>query len=155
MTGMDPRTEAGLHSAAALWSPVSCIWCWLCSSRCWACQDGHAVPAPIVTGPIIVMIGLTLAPAPRDEQRLHLLASGPGRPWPSSSVFNIWGKGMFKIIPILMGVVGLLHRRAHHERSAASQLPDAARRSCSPSSTSPPCARASLMGLPAVPDGQV
>ena len=58
---------------------------------------------PVVTGPIIVCIGLTLAPS---------AVSNASTCWPLALialatiiVFNIWGKGMFKIIPILMGVV--------------------------------------------------
>ena len=59
---------------------------------------------PVVTGPIIVLHRPDPGPL-RREQRLHLLAFGPDRPWPSSSSANIWGKGMIKIIPILLGVV--------------------------------------------------
>ena len=58
---------------------------------------------PVVTGPIIVCIGLTLAPS---------AVSNASTCWPLALIalatiiiFNIWGKGMFKIIPILMGVV--------------------------------------------------
>ncbi|MBE6961909.1 MAG: uracil-xanthine permease [Ruminococcaceae bacterium] len=58
---------------------------------------------PVVTGPIIVCIGLTLAPS---------AVSNAATCWPLALIalatiiiFNIWGKGMFKIIPILMGVV--------------------------------------------------
>ena len=58
---------------------------------------------PVVTGPIIVCIGLNLAPsAVRNASSnwvLALIALG------TIIVFNIWGKGMFKIIPILLGVV--------------------------------------------------
>ena len=58
---------------------------------------------PIVTGPIIICIGLGLAPS---------AISNASMCWPLALValavviiFNIWGKGMFKIIPILMGVL--------------------------------------------------
>ena len=58
---------------------------------------------PVVTGPNIVCIGLTLAPS---------AVSNASTCWPLALIalatiiiFNIWGKGMFKIIPILMGVV--------------------------------------------------
>ncbi len=58
---------------------------------------------PVVTGPIIVCIGLSLAPsAVRNAATcwpLALIALA------TIVVFNIWGKGLFKIIPILMGVV--------------------------------------------------
>ncbi len=58
---------------------------------------------PVVTGPIIICIGLNLAPS---------AVSNAATCWPLALialavivVFNIWGKGMFKIIPILLGVV--------------------------------------------------
>ena len=58
---------------------------------------------PVVTGPIIVCIGLGLAPS---------AISNAATCWPLALIalavviiFNIWGKGMFKIIPILMAVV--------------------------------------------------
>lgn len=57
---------------------------------------------PIVTGPIIICIGLSLAPSAVTNAStnwlLAVIALG------TIIVFNIWGKGMFKIIPILMGV---------------------------------------------------
>ncbi|MCR5656546.1 MAG: uracil-xanthine permease family protein [Butyrivibrio sp.] len=62
----------------------------------------HFLP-PVVTGPIIICIGLSLAPS---------AVSNASANWFLAIValavvifFNIWGKGMFKIIPILMGVV--------------------------------------------------
>ena len=58
---------------------------------------------PVVTGPIIVCIGLNLAPSAVSNAAmcwpLALIALGV------IIVFNIWGRGMFKIIPILLGVV--------------------------------------------------
>lgn len=62
----------------------------------------HFLP-PVVTGPIIICIGLSLAPSAVSNAStnwlLALIALG------TIIIFNIWGKGMFKIIPILMGVV--------------------------------------------------
>ncbi len=62
----------------------------------------HFLP-PVVTGPIIICIGLSLAPSAVSNASVN---------WPLAIValavviaFNIWGKGMWKIIPILMGVV--------------------------------------------------
>ena len=59
---------------------------------------------PIVTGPIIICIGITLA-----NSAINNCAAN----WPVALlavaivvVCNIWGKGMIKIIPILLGVVG-------------------------------------------------
>ena len=58
---------------------------------------------PIVTGPIIICIGMTLANSAINNCTgnwgIALVAIV------TVVVFNIWGKGMFKIIPILMGVL--------------------------------------------------
>ena len=59
---------------------------------------------PVVTGPIIIGIGLILAPTAVNNCRtnwvLALVALG------IIIIFNIWGKGMTKIIPIILGVIG-------------------------------------------------
>ena len=59
---------------------------------------------PIVTGPMIIMIGLNLAGTAISNAStcwwLALVAIA------IIIVANIWGKGMIKIIPILLGVVG-------------------------------------------------
>ena len=59
---------------------------------------------PIVTGPIIILIGLNLSGS---------AVANASTNWPLALVAiaiiivaNIWGKGMIKIIPILLGVVG-------------------------------------------------
>ena len=58
---------------------------------------------PVVTGPIIICIGLSLAPSAVNNAStnwfLALIALAV------IIIFNIWGKGMWKIIPILLGVV--------------------------------------------------
>lgn len=58
---------------------------------------------PVVTGPIIICIGLSLAGSAIGNANanwfLALIALSV------IIIFNIWGKGLFKIIPILMGVV--------------------------------------------------
>lgn len=58
---------------------------------------------PVVTGPIIICIGLSLAPSAVNNASsnwfLAVIALAV------IIVFNIWGKGMWKIIPILLGVV--------------------------------------------------
>ena len=58
---------------------------------------------PIVTGPVIICIGLTLSKTAIDSCRAN---------WPIALVAiavvvvcNIWGRGMVKIIPILLGVI--------------------------------------------------
>ena len=59
---------------------------------------------PVVTGPIIILIGLNLAPSAVNNAKtcwwLALVAMA------IIIVANIWGRGMIKIIPILLGVVG-------------------------------------------------
>ena len=58
---------------------------------------------PVVTGPIIICIGLSLAGSAISNASanwfLALIALA------TIIVFNVWGKGIFRIIPILMGVV--------------------------------------------------
>ena len=58
---------------------------------------------PVVTGPIIISIGLTLAPS---------AISNASTDWLLAAIaivviiyFNIWGKGMAKIIPIILSIV--------------------------------------------------
>ena len=62
----------------------------------------HFLP-PVVTGPIIICIGLNLAPS---------AVSNASTNWPLALIalatiiiFNVWGRGMWRIIPILMGIV--------------------------------------------------
>ena len=59
---------------------------------------------PVVTGPIIILIGLNLAPSAVNNAKtcwwLALAAMA------IIIAANIWGRGMVKIIPILLGVVG-------------------------------------------------
>lgn len=59
---------------------------------------------PIVTGPIIISIGLTLS---------HTAIDSCSTDWLTALtaillviICNIWGKGMIKIVPIIIGVIG-------------------------------------------------
>lgn len=58
---------------------------------------------PVVTGPIIISIGLILAPtaisSASSNWLLAFIALG------TIIVCNIWGKGMVKIVPILLGIL--------------------------------------------------
>lgn len=58
---------------------------------------------PVVTGPIIISIGLILAPSAinncQQNWLLALIALGV------IIICNIWGKGMIKIIPIMLGII--------------------------------------------------
>ncbi len=58
---------------------------------------------PVVTGPIIICIGLSLAPSAVNNAKTNWILAIIA--FAVIVIFNIWGKGMFKIIPILMGVV--------------------------------------------------
>ena len=58
---------------------------------------------PVVTGPIIICIGLSLASSAISNASTNWILALAALA--VIIIFNIWGKGMFKIIPILMGVV--------------------------------------------------
>ena len=58
---------------------------------------------PVVTGPVIICIGLSLASSAINNASTNWFLAFMALA--VIIVFNIWGKGMFKIIPILMGVV--------------------------------------------------
>ena len=77
---------------------------------------------PIVTGPIIILIGLNLSGTAVSNAStcwwLALVAIA------IIIVANIWGKGMIKIIPILLGVVGS-YLVALVATLCGAQLPDA------------------------------
>ena len=77
---------------------------------------------PIVTGPIIILIGLNLSGTAINNAStcwwLALVAIA------IIIVANIWGKGMVKIIPILLGVVGS-YVIALIATLCGAQLPDA------------------------------
>ena len=59
---------------------------------------------PVVTGPIIIAIGLTLAPTAIDSARTDWLLAFIAIAL--IIICNIFGKGMIRIVPILIGVVG-------------------------------------------------
>ena len=59
---------------------------------------------PVVTGPIIISIGLGLAGSAVSNCSANWLIAFIALA--IVVIFNIWGKGMAKIIPILLGVVG-------------------------------------------------
>ncbi|MBQ1887387.1 MAG: uracil-xanthine permease [Firmicutes bacterium] len=58
---------------------------------------------PVVTGPIIIAIGLNLAPSAVNSCNTNWLIALVALV--VVVVTNIWGKGMVKIIPILLGVI--------------------------------------------------
>ena len=58
---------------------------------------------PVVTGPIIIAIGLILAPSAINNCKANWLLAFVALG--TVIVCNIWGKGMIKIVPILIGIV--------------------------------------------------
>ena len=58
---------------------------------------------PVVTGPIIIAIGLILAPSAINNCQANWLLAFVALG--TVIVCNIWGKGMVKILPILIGVL--------------------------------------------------
>ena len=71
--------------------------------KVWGSKNVMKFFPPVVTGPIIIAIGLNLAPSAINNCTTNWLVA----------IFaiavviicNIWGKGMIKIIPILIGVI--------------------------------------------------
>lgn len=59
---------------------------------------------PIVTGPIIIAIGLTLSPSAINSCSSDWLIALTAILL--VVICNIWGKGMIKIVPIIIGVIG-------------------------------------------------
>ncbi|SDZ04253.1 uracil-xanthine permease family protein [Tindallia californiensis] len=84
---------------------------------------------PVVTGPIIMIIGLSLAPVGIDMASGHwgvaLITLGV------AVIVNIWGRGMIKVLPIVIGLV------AGYIASLAFNLVDGSQ-----------VAEASLVGVP-------
>ncbi len=67
---------------------------------------------PVVTGPIIIGIGLILAPVALNDIQRPIEGIPVGLNWLVALTailtiiaINIWGKGMLRVIPILVGVV--------------------------------------------------
>lgn len=58
---------------------------------------------PVVTGPIIIAIGLILAPSAISNCSTNWLLAAVALG--VVIICNIWGKGMIKILPILLGVI--------------------------------------------------
>ena len=79
---------------------------------------------PIVTGPIIIAIGLTLSKSAIDncanDWFIAIVAIA------LVVVCNIWGKGMIKIVPIIIGVIGSYALAAVLNKVDFSAVADAA-----------------------------
>lgn len=59
---------------------------------------------PVVVGPVIITIGLGLAPTAKDMASEHLLIAAVTLA--IAIGFSVFAKGIFKVIPILMGIIG-------------------------------------------------
>ena len=71
--------------------------------KVWGSKNVMKFFPPVVTGPIIIGIGLNLAPSAINNCTTNWLVAIFAIA--VVIVCNIWGKGMIKIIPILIGVV--------------------------------------------------
>ena len=71
--------------------------------KVWGSKNVMKFFPPVVTGPIIIAIGLNLAPSAINNCTTNWLVAIFAIA--VAIVCNIWGKGMIKIIPILIGVV--------------------------------------------------
>ena len=92
-----PYACAGVAVAGLLYVVLAALF------RAFGAQKVMRFFPPIVTGPVIICIGLTLSSSALNNCETN---------WPIALVAilvviicNIWGKGMIKIIPILLGVI--------------------------------------------------
>ena len=109
--------EWGIPGTCAAWLPlVLCMSVFSGLIRIFGSGIMHRILPPIVTGPVIMVIGLVLAPV-----AVHMASgrTGDGSAWlvPESTAFiiagvslavtiliSLLGKGIFKLIPILCGI---------------------------------------------------
>ena len=93
-----PYAGVGVAVAGLIYCIVSALF------KVWGPERVMRFFPPIVSGPIIICIGMILANSAIKNCAANwwiaILAVA------IVIVFNIWGKGMLKIIPILLGVVG-------------------------------------------------
>ncbi|WP_303722318.1 uracil-xanthine permease family protein [Malonomonas rubra] len=105
-----PDTMCGLLAAGLLYTVISLL------IRLFGSEILHKILPPVVTGPVIMVIGLVLAPV-----AVHMASgrTGDGAAWlvPETTAFiiagaslattilvSLLGKGLFKLIPILCGI---------------------------------------------------
>jgi len=105
-----PATMCGLTAAGVLYVVLSFL------IRIFGSDILHRLLPPVVTGPVIMVIGLVLAPV-----AVHMAAgrTGDGSAWlvpgttamiiagvalVTTALTSLLGKGWFKLIPILMGI---------------------------------------------------
>jgi len=105
-----PSTLCGLAGAGVLYVILSCLIRWKGSGIL------HRLLPPIVTGPVIMVIGLILAPVAVNmamgksgDGALQLTTSGPalflaGIALATSIIITMLGKGLVRLIPIICGI---------------------------------------------------
>lgn len=97
-TALLPYACAGVACAGALYLVVAFL------VKVFGAKKVMRYFPPIVTGPMIICIGMSLAGTAIDSCNSNWLIALAAIV--IVVVANIWGKGMVKIIPILLGVVG-------------------------------------------------
>ena len=104
-TGYETVTKATMLQYASVGVAASAVVYFVVAGLVKACGVKTVMRffPPVVTGPIIIGIGLVLAPIAVNSCTTN---------WPVALVaiatvicFSVWGKGMLKIIPILLGVI--------------------------------------------------
>lgn len=96
-TEMLPYACGGVFCAGLLYILLSAL------IKCFGAKRVMRFFPPVVTGPIIISIGLILAPSAINNCATNWLIALIALV--TVIVFNIWGRGMAKIVPILIGVV--------------------------------------------------
>ncbi|MDD5922973.1 MAG: uracil-xanthine permease family protein [Eubacteriales bacterium] len=96
-TEMLPYACGGVFCAGLLYVVIACL------MKAFGPKRVMRFFPPIVTGPIIICIGLVLAPSAISNCRTNWLVAASAVI--TVIIFNIWGKGMLKIIPIILGVI--------------------------------------------------
>lgn len=107
---------------------------------------------PVVTGPIVISIGLILASSAIANCQTNWLVAVIGVA--VIVICNIWGRGMVKIVPILLGVVVAMPLRLRWARSifrASQPLPGLACPSCGTTPCLRSLGRSSIAVLPRRP----
>ena len=100
-SAMDPIISIGGLGAVALSGLVYVLFSALISA--FGIRKMMKFFPPVVTGPIIIAIGLILAPSAINNCQSNWLLAFVALA--TVIVCNIWGKGMVKILPILIGVL--------------------------------------------------
>jgi len=92
-----PYACVGVSCAGLLYLVLSGLF------KAWGSRKVMRYFPPVVTGPIIIAIGMNLAPSAINSAESNWLVALVAIAVIVAA--NIWGKGMVKIIPILLGVI--------------------------------------------------